>query len=60
MVGSEETAEAVVKRSAQTNPSGRAVRDEEYTSLVEYLLTPEAGFVQGQVIAATGGVGLVR
>lgn len=60
MVGSEETAKAVVKRAAEMNPSGRAIRDEEYTSLVEYLLTPEAGFIQGQVIAATGGAGLVR
>lgn len=36
-----------------------AVRDGEYTSLVEYLLASEAGFVQCQVIAATGGFGVV-
>jgi len=60
MVGSEETAAKLVQRAAQMNPSGRAIRDEEYTSLVEYLLSPDAQFIQGQVIAATGGAGLVR
>lgn len=60
MTGSEESAKAAIERAAQTNPSGRGIRDEEYTSLVEYLLTPEAAFIQGQVIAATGGIGLVR
>ena len=60
MVGSEEMAKTIVEKAAQANPSGRAIRDEEYTSLVEYLLSPEASFIQGQVIGATGGVGLVR
>lgn len=59
MVGSEEAAAAVVARAAKSNPSGRASRDSDYASLVEYLLSPEAEFVQGQVIAATGGTGVI-
>ncbi len=59
MVGSEATAAAVVERAARASPSGRASRDSDYASLVEYLLTPDAAFIQGQVIAATGGTGLV-
>jgi NAD(P)-dependent dehydrogenase (short-subunit alcohol dehydrogenase family) len=59
MVGSEEAANAVVERAARSNPSGRASRDSDYASLVEYLLSPEAEFIQGQVIAATGGVGVI-
>ena len=59
MVGSEEAAAAVVERAARSNPSGRVSRDSDYASLVEYLLSPEAEFVQGQVIAATGGVGVI-
>jgi NAD(P)-dependent dehydrogenase (short-subunit alcohol dehydrogenase family) len=59
MVGSEEAAQAVVDRAARTNPSGRMSRDSDYASLVEYLLSPDAEFIQGQVIAATGGVGVI-
>jgi NAD(P)-dependent dehydrogenase (short-subunit alcohol dehydrogenase family) len=59
MVGGEEAAQAVVDRAARSNPSGRASRDSDYASLVEYLLSPEAEFVQGQVIAATGGTGVI-
>ena len=59
MVGSEEAALAVVERAARSNPSGRASRDSDYASLVEYLLSPEAEFIQGQVIAATGGTGVI-
>ena len=59
MVGGEEAATAVVERAARANPSGRASRDSDYASLVEYLLSPDAEFIQGQVIAATGGVGVI-
>lgn len=59
MVGGEEAAQAVIDRAARTNPSGRISRDSDYASLVEYLLSPEAEFIQGQVIAATGGVGVI-
>ncbi|MFL5297486.1 MAG: SDR family oxidoreductase [Phenylobacterium sp.] len=59
MVGGEEAAAAVVERAARSNPSGRASRDSDYASLVEYLLSPDAEFIQGQVIAATGGTGVI-
>ncbi len=59
MVGGEEAAQAVVDRAARSNPSGRASRDADYASLVEYLLSADAEFVQGQVIAATGGTGVI-
>ncbi len=59
MVGGEDAAQSVVDRAARTNPSGRASRDSDYASLVEYLLSSEAEFIQGQVIAATGGVGVI-
>ena len=59
MVGSEAAAQAVVERAARSNPSGRASRDSDYASLVEYLLSPEAEFIQGQIIAATGGTGVI-
>jgi NAD(P)-dependent dehydrogenase (short-subunit alcohol dehydrogenase family) len=55
MVGSEDAATKLVERAARANPSGRSSRDSDYASLVQYLLSPEAEFVQGQVIAATGG-----
>jgi NAD(P)-dependent dehydrogenase (short-subunit alcohol dehydrogenase family) len=57
MVGSRAAAEELLERMARRNPSGRAGRDSDYTSLVEYLLSPEAAFIQGQTIQANGGVG---
>jgi enoyl-[acyl-carrier protein] reductase III len=59
MVGSEEAAQRVFEKAAKTNPSGRLSKDSDYASLVEYLLTQDAEFIQGQVIAATGGVGVI-
>jgi NAD(P)-dependent dehydrogenase (short-subunit alcohol dehydrogenase family) len=56
MIGSEEAAAKLVERAARANPSGRETRDSDYASVVKFLLSPEAEFVQGQVIAATGGV----
>ncbi|HEY4944274.1 MAG TPA: SDR family oxidoreductase [Rhizomicrobium sp.] len=55
MVGSAEAAARLVERAGKANPSGRETRDSDYASLVGYLLSPQAEFVQGQVIAATGG-----
>lgn len=59
MLGSEEAAAAMIERGARANPSGRASRDSDYAALVEFLLSPEAEFIQGQVIAATGGTGVI-
>jgi NAD(P)-dependent dehydrogenase (short-subunit alcohol dehydrogenase family) len=55
MVGSEEAAGRVLERAAKANPSGRLSRDSDYTGVVEFLLSPAAEFVQGQVIHANGG-----
>ncbi len=55
MLGSEEAAGRVLERAAKTNPSGRLSRDSDYTGVVEFLLSPAAEFVQGQVIHANGG-----
>jgi NAD(P)-dependent dehydrogenase (short-subunit alcohol dehydrogenase family) len=60
MVGGEEAASALVEHAARINPTGRAARDSDYTALVEFLLGPEAEFIQGQVIGATGGAVLIR
>jgi NAD(P)-dependent dehydrogenase (short-subunit alcohol dehydrogenase family) len=56
MTGSEEIALKRVQQAASAHPSGRASRASDYTSLVEYLLSPDAEFIQGQVIHANGGV----
>lgn len=55
MLGSEEAAARAIDRAARTNPSGRLARDSDYTGVVEFLLSPAAEFVQGQVIHANGG-----
>ena len=41
--------------NASKNPSGRAIRDEDYTSLIRYLASPAAEMIQGQVIFINGG-----
>ncbi len=55
MVGGEDAAARVFERAARGNPSGRMSRDSDYTGVVEFLLSPAADFVQGQVIHANGG-----
>ena len=55
MVGGEDAAQRVLERAARTNPSGRLSRDGDYAAVVEFLLSPAAEFVQGQVIHANGG-----
>ncbi len=45
----------IVKHAAENNPSGRGVRDEDYTSVIRFLASPEAAFVQGQTIFVNGG-----
>ncbi len=44
-----------MERLATTNPSGRNVTDDDYCSLVEYLASPSAAMIQGQVVFVTGG-----
>ena len=48
-------ADEIVKHAAETNPSGRGVQDEDYTSVIRFLASPEAAFVQGQTIFVNGG-----
>jgi NAD(P)-dependent dehydrogenase (short-subunit alcohol dehydrogenase family) len=48
-------ADEIVRHAAETNPSGRGVRDEDYTNLIRFLASPEAEFIQGQVIFVNGG-----
>jgi len=55
MVGGEEAATRILDRAARTHPSGRLSRDSDYAAVVEFLLSPAAKFVQGQVIHANGG-----
>jgi NAD(P)-dependent dehydrogenase (short-subunit alcohol dehydrogenase family) len=55
MLGSEEAAMRLFERAARANPSGRLTQDKDYAAVVEFLLSPEAEFVQGQVIHVNGG-----
>jgi NAD(P)-dependent dehydrogenase (short-subunit alcohol dehydrogenase family) len=48
----------LVRSSAAHNPSGRGVQDKDYTNLMRWLASPEAEFVQGQVIFVNGGANL--
>lgn len=48
----------IVSESARHNPSGRGVTDRDYTNLMRWLASPEAEFVQGQVIFVNGGANL--
>ncbi len=48
----------LMEHAAQANPSGRAVRPQDYTGLVRYLASPAAEFVTGQVVFVNGGANL--
>ncbi len=50
-----EKTKGIMQHAAADNPSGRAVRPEDYTNLIRYLASPEAAFIQGQVIYVNGG-----
>jgi NAD(P)-dependent dehydrogenase (short-subunit alcohol dehydrogenase family) len=50
-----ERTEEMLRQSAATNPSGRNVTDDDYCSLIEYLASPSAAMIQGQVVFVTGG-----
>lgn len=45
----------IMRQSAAANPSGRNVVDDDYCSLIEYLASPSAAMIQGQVVFVTGG-----
>jgi len=55
MAGGPEAADRVLDRGARANPSGRLTEAADYAAVVEFLLSPAAAFVQGQVIHANGG-----
>lgn len=50
-----EKTDDVLRQAAATNPSGRNVTHDDYCSLIEYLASPAAAMIQGQVIFVTGG-----
>ena len=50
-----ERTDEIMRQSAASNPSGRNVTDDDYCSLVEYLASPSAAMIQGQVVFVTGG-----
>jgi enoyl-[acyl-carrier protein] reductase III len=45
----------IMRQSATANPSGRNVVDDDYCSLIEYLASPSAAMIQGQVVFVNGG-----
>lgn len=53
-----EKAADLVRDAASHNPSGRGVKDTDYTSLMRWLASPAAEFIQGQVIFVNGGANL--
>jgi enoyl-[acyl-carrier protein] reductase III len=48
----------LVSAAASHNPSGRGVKDTDYTNLMRWLASPEAEFIQGQVVFVNGGANL--
>lgn len=48
-------ADEIVRHAAETNPSGRGVEHSDYTNMIHFLASPEAEFIQGQVIFVNGG-----
>lgn len=56
MVGGEEAANKVLANAARMTPQGRIAQDDDFSGVVEFLLSPAATFVQGQTIHANGGV----
>ena len=48
----------LIREAASHNPSGRGVTDRDYTNLMRWLASPEAEFIQGQVMFVNGGANL--
>ena len=45
----------VLRKNATETPNGRSVKHDDYTSLIEFLASPAAEMIQGQVIFVNGG-----
>jgi enoyl-[acyl-carrier protein] reductase III len=45
----------VLRKNAAETPNGRSVQHDDYTAMVEYLASPAAAMIQGQVIFINGG-----
>ena len=45
----------VLRRNAAETPNGRSIKHDDYTALVEFLASPAAAMIQGQVIFINGG-----
>lgn len=54
-----EQARGLVDQAAASNPSGRGVKAEDYTSLIHWLASDEAAYIQGQVVYVNGGANLM-
>jgi len=50
-----EHTEEILRAAAAASPSGRNVTHDDYCSLIEYLASPSAAMIQGQVVFVTGG-----
>ena len=50
-----EKTEEILAAAAAASPSGRNVTHDDYCSLIEYLASPSAAMIQGQVVFVTGG-----
>lgn len=48
----------LMDHAARSNPSGRAVRPDDYTALMQFLASPAAEFITGQVVFVNGGSNL--
>jgi enoyl-[acyl-carrier protein] reductase III len=48
----------LVRHAADHNPSGRGVVASDYTNLMRWLASPQAEFIQGQVVFVNGGANL--
>lgn len=51
--------DAMLEDAARRNPSGRRIRDEDYTGLIKFLASPAAEMIQGQVVFVNGGDGVM-
>lgn len=45
----------VMRNAAKHNPSGRGIHSADYCELIRFLASPEAAYIQGQIITVDGG-----